>query len=67
MPNSEDLTLHGISYVTPDDSEPCRLRNEWAPGTPLHLLFTFHGGLSIEIAAEEVEFLARPKAATKTN
>jgi len=61
MPADEDLTLDGISRVTPDATTPERTRDEWAPETPFHLLFVFLGGLSIEIAADEAEFRARPK------
>jgi hypothetical protein len=36
-----------------------KMKNEWSSETPFRLLFDFRGGLSIEIDADEVEFLAR--------
>jgi hypothetical protein len=66
MPKSEDDTLDGISRILPDDCKPyemSKMINEWPSETPFHLLFQFHGGLSIEIAAEEVEFVRRSKEA----
>jgi hypothetical protein len=66
MPKSEDDTLDGISRILPDDFKPYEMSKtmkEWPSETPFHLLFDFRGGLSIEIAAEEAEFVTRSKEA----
>ena len=62
LPKSEDLTIHGISCVPPQNYRYNKIDNvikEPSLEMPIHLLFAFRGGLTIEIDAEEVEFVLR--------
>jgi hypothetical protein len=56
---SEDLTISGISKVTPGSAEKWeyRVRREWNSSDPFHLLFDFQSQRSIEIDADTVELI----------
>jgi hypothetical protein len=59
MPQSEDLTIAGISMVIPeiDKDVKYRVRRQWNPNDPFHLVFQFQSRRSIELDAETVELI----------
>ena len=62
LPQSEDLTVAGISMVTPETSKEVayRVRRQWNPSDPFHLVFQFQSRRSIELDAETVELIGVP-------
>lgn len=59
LPQSEDLTVAGISMVTPEMGKDFayRVRRHWSPDDPFHLVFEFQSRRSIELDAETVELI----------
>jgi hypothetical protein len=60
---SEDLTVAGISMVTPEIGTDVayRVRRQWNPDDPFHLVFEFQSRRSIELDAETVELIGVPQ------
>jgi hypothetical protein len=63
LPQSEDLTVAGISMVTPEISKDLayRVRRQWSPDDPFHLVFEFQSRRYIELDAETVELIGVPQ------
>jgi hypothetical protein len=62
LPQSEDVTIAGISMVTPEINKDVayRVRPQWNPDDPFHLVFEFQSRRSIELDAETVELIGVP-------
>jgi hypothetical protein len=62
LPQSEDVTVSGISMVTPEINKDVayRVRRQWNPADPFHLVFEFQSRRSIELDAETVELIGLP-------
>ncbi len=63
LPQSEDLTVSGISMVTPEltNDAAYRVKQHWNPDDRFHLIFQFQSRRSIELDAETVELIGVPK------
>ncbi len=62
LPQSEDVTVAGISMVTPEINKDVayRVRRQWNPDDLFHLAFQFQSRRSIELDAETVELIGVP-------